>query len=202
MLDLRGNPGGLLSQAVRTVSLFLDEGVVCTERASTRRRRSTRSPGSATFRRLPLVVAVDHGSASAAEIVAAALQDHERAIVVGHRTYGKASVQSIRPLSNGDGPQADDRDVPDAGRRDLTGRGLSPESARDDPADHVDEVLRVGRARAARATGARVELCLDRRRPAAPAAANPRRPASSVAAVRAPAPCVLGRLDFRAPGAR
>jgi carboxyl-terminal processing protease len=101
IIDLRDNPGGLISQAVETVSLFLEKGVICTTTGLHQDRRVFQASGDVRFPRLPLVVLVNPSSASAAEIVAAALQDHDRALVVGRRTFGKASVQSIRPLSNG-----------------------------------------------------------------------------------------------------
>jgi carboxyl-terminal processing protease len=101
IVDLRDNPGGLISQAVETVSLFLEKGVVCTTTGLHQDRRVFQASGDVRFPSLPLVILVNPSSASAAEIVAAALQDHDRAVVVGRRTFGKASVQSIRPLSNG-----------------------------------------------------------------------------------------------------
>ena len=88
-------------------------------------------------------MAVNHGSASAAEIVAAALQDHERAIVVGHHTYGKASVQSIRPLSYGTALKLTTAMYRTPAGRDLTGEGVHPRiRVGDDPLTDVDEVLR------------------------------------------------------------
>ena len=144
VLDLRDNPGGLLSQAVRTVSVFLDEGVVCTISGLHQEETIYEVTGGATYPKLPLVVAVNHESASAAEIVAAALQDHERALIVGHRTYGKASVQSIRPLSHGTALKLTTAMYRTPGGRDLTGRGVRPKvRAVDDPLTRLDEVLRV-----------------------------------------------------------
>ena len=99
ILDLRDNPGGLLTEAVRTTSVFLEKGVVCTVSGLHQEETVYEVNGGAQFPRLPVTVLVNGGSASAAEIVAAALADNERAVVVGQRTYGKASVQSIRPLS-------------------------------------------------------------------------------------------------------
>jgi carboxyl-terminal processing protease len=101
IVDLRDNPGGLISQAVETVSLFVEKGVVCTTAGLHQQRRVFQTSGDVKFPSLPLVVLVNPSSASAAEIVAAALQEHDRAVVVGRRTFGKASVQSIRALSNG-----------------------------------------------------------------------------------------------------
>jgi carboxyl-terminal processing protease len=143
VLDLRDNPGGLLTQAVRTVSIFLDEGVVCTISGLHQDETTYEVTGEAPYPKLPLVVAVNHGSASASEIVAAALQDHERAIVIGHRTYGKASVQSIRPLSHGTALKLTTAMYQTPAGRDLTGLGVRPRvRVDDDPLTHVDEVLR------------------------------------------------------------
>jgi carboxyl-terminal processing protease len=143
VLDLRDNPGGLLTQAVRTASIFLDEGVVCTISGLHQDETTYEVTGDAAYPKLPLVVAVNHGSASASEIVAAALQDHERAIVIGHRTYGKASVQSIRPLSHGTALKLTTAMYRTPAGRDLTGLGIHPKiRIDDDPLTHVDEVLR------------------------------------------------------------
>ena len=143
VLDLRDNPGGLLTQAVRTVSIFLDEGVVCTISGLHQDETTYDVTGDAAYPKLPLVVAVNHGSASASEIVAAALQDHERAVVIGHRTYGKASVQSIRPLSHGTALKLTTAMYRTPAGRDLTGLGIHPKiRIDDDPLTHVDEVLR------------------------------------------------------------
>jgi carboxyl-terminal processing protease len=143
VLDLRDNPGGLLTQAVRTVSIFLDEGVVCTISGLHEDDTTYEVTGEATYPKLPIVVAVNHGSASASEIVAAALQDHERAVVIGHRTYGKASVQSIRPLSYGTALKLTTAMYRTPAGRDLTGEGVRPKiRVGDDPLTDVDEVLR------------------------------------------------------------
>lgn len=101
VLDLRNNPGGLLSQAVGVSDLFLDSGlIVYTEgRGSQNKQRfSATHDGSRTD--FPMVVLVNGGSASASEIVAGALQDHKRALVLGTQTFGKGSVQTILPLDD------------------------------------------------------------------------------------------------------
>lgn len=144
VLDLRDNPGGLLTQAVRAVSVFLEEGVVCTIAGLHQEETVYEVNGGATYPDLPLVVAVNHESASAAEIVAAALQDHERAIVVGHRTYGKASVQSIRPLSHGTALKLTTAMYRTPDGRDLTDHGVRPKiRVIDDPLTRLDEVVRI-----------------------------------------------------------
>jgi carboxyl-terminal processing protease len=101
ILDVRANPGGYLSAAVEVTSGFLRDGVVLYEqRAAGDGRRPYRTTGSPQAPDLPIVVLVDRGSASAAEIVAAALRDNQRALLVGERTFGKGTVQEVRPLSD------------------------------------------------------------------------------------------------------
>jgi carboxyl-terminal processing protease len=101
ILDLRSNPGGLLDQAVGLSDVFLERGEVVSQRGRKKGdiERYYARPGDAAHG-LPVVVLVDSGSASAAEIVAGALQEHHRAIVMGERTFGKGSVQTLLPLSN------------------------------------------------------------------------------------------------------
>jgi carboxyl-terminal processing protease len=103
ILDLRGNPGGLLEQGVEVADLFLDagQGIVST-RGRTADADQQFSDGAAQpWAGMPIVALVDSGSASAAEIVAGALQDNERAVLVGSPTYGKGSAQSLFPLREG-----------------------------------------------------------------------------------------------------
>jgi len=101
ILDLRSNPGGLLDQAVGLSDVFLERGEVVSQRGrkKTDIERYYAQPGDATGG-APVIVLVDAGSASAAEIVAAALQDQHRAIVMGERSFGKGSVQTLLPLSS------------------------------------------------------------------------------------------------------
>lgn len=103
VLDLRGNPGGLLDQAVELSGLFLpqDSEVVSTEGRSTNSSSVYRTPRDPIAPDLPVAVLVDRRSASASEIVAGALQDHDRAVIVGERTFGKGLVQVVRPLAYG-----------------------------------------------------------------------------------------------------
>lgn len=101
ILDLRNNPGGILNAAVGVSDLFLDSGlIVYTEgRIQDSKLRFNAKP-SDMLRDAPIIVLVNGGSASASEIVAGALQDHERAIIMGERTFGKGSVQTILPMNN------------------------------------------------------------------------------------------------------
>jgi len=103
VLDLRNNPGGLLSQAVRISDAFLDQGEIVSTRGRGEEggERYNAQSGDLIDGK-PLVVLINNGSASASEIVAGALQDHRRAIVVGTRSFGKGSVQTVMPL-RGDG---------------------------------------------------------------------------------------------------
>ncbi|NBW87650.1 MAG: S41 family peptidase, partial [Planctomycetia bacterium] len=111
VLDLRGNPGGLLSAAVDVCDLFLEDGVIVITRGRQRAAAGDgdgvvdvrRASAGSVLAGVPMVVLVDGLTASAAEIVAACLQDAGRAKVVGSRTYGKGTVQSILPLSDGRG---------------------------------------------------------------------------------------------------
>lgn len=102
VLDLRNNPGGVLEAAVGVSDVFLDDGVIVTAngRAADARFEMDARPGDA-LNGAPIVILVNGGSASASEIVAGALQDHRRAILLGRQTYGKGSVQTVVPLSDG-----------------------------------------------------------------------------------------------------
>jgi carboxyl-terminal processing protease len=104
VLDLRNNPGGLLDQAVKVADFFLDEGVIVTTRGRIKDQNmifhAQNNGGKYNF---PMVVLVNEGSASASEIVAGALKDHGRALILGAPTFGKGSVQTIIPLNEGAG---------------------------------------------------------------------------------------------------
>ena len=101
ILDLRNNPGGLLSQAVKISDFFLHDGeIVSTKGRKSRENRKFFAKKGDRIDGKPLVVLINNGSASASEIVAGALQDQKRAILIGEATYGKGSVQSIIPLKN------------------------------------------------------------------------------------------------------
>ena len=102
VLDLRNNPGGVLNAAVSVSDAFLDEGtIVYTEGRMEDAKLTFSAKGSDILDGTPLVVLVNAGSASASEIVAGALQDHRRAVIMGEKTFGKGSVQTILPLGNG-----------------------------------------------------------------------------------------------------
>ena len=101
ILDLRNNPGGLLAQAIKIANFFLDNGEIVSTR-SKRKRENKKwfAKKGDILKNETIVLLINYGSASAAEIVAGALKDHKRAILIGENTYGKGSVQSIIPLQN------------------------------------------------------------------------------------------------------
>jgi len=100
VLDLRNNPGGLLTQAIRVSDAFLEQGEIVSTRGREPQdgERYNATPGD-MIEGLPMVVLINGGSASASEIVAGALQDHRRAVIVGTQSFGKGSVQSVMPLA-------------------------------------------------------------------------------------------------------
>ena len=141
VFDLRRNPGGYLDESLNLADLFLDRGsVLVTTRSRARgnsgqlREESARARMTPRVGDIPIVVLVDRGSASAAEIIAGALQDHDRALVLGERTFGKGTVQSVIPLPEGRliritsgewfTPQGRSLNRP----RDLEGRVIEPDS--------------------------------------------------------------------------
>ncbi len=146
ILDLRDNPGGLLSQAVDAASIYIDDGIVCRTDGLHEEEHEYRVTGFATHPKLPLVVLVNGGSASAAEIVAGALVDHDRATLVGERTFGKASVQTLTPLRDGGALKLTTAKYVTPAGADITDLGLEPSVvAADDPLTQRDEALRIAR---------------------------------------------------------
>ncbi|MCB0359454.1 MAG: hypothetical protein KDD44_07450, partial [Bdellovibrionales bacterium] len=102
VLDLRNNPGGLLTQAIRVADLFLKDGVIVyTDGRLESQKQKYYANDDGAEPEFPIVVLINGGSASASEIVAGALQDHERALIVGTQSFGKGSVQTILPMDNG-----------------------------------------------------------------------------------------------------
>ena len=126
ILDLRGNPGGLLDEAVEVASAFLDGGPVVSYEQRDAPDRTLNAIGAGDTQ-TPVVVLVDGGTASAAEVVAAALQDRSRAVIVGSRTYGKGSVQEPSVLPDGSAIEFTiGRYLTPAGRV-IDGRGIEPD---------------------------------------------------------------------------
>jgi carboxyl-terminal processing protease len=103
IIDLRNNPGGYLNTAIEVSSEFIEEGVIMYEEYGDGRRDQYDALGNGQATDIPIVVLINEGSASASEILAGALQDYERATLVGVKSYGKGSVQNRQPLSNNQG---------------------------------------------------------------------------------------------------
>ncbi len=104
IIDLRNNPGGLLDQAVKIADIFINEGVIVSTKGRIKEQNTVfEAHDNGNQYDFPMVVLVNEGSASASEIVAGALQDHKKALILGAQTFGKGSVQTIIPMSNGAG---------------------------------------------------------------------------------------------------
>jgi carboxyl-terminal processing protease len=103
IIDLRNNPGGYLTTSVEVASEFIEDGVILYEEYGDGRREEHRALGDGRATEIPLVVLINEGSASASEILAGALQDYDRATLVGIKSFGKGSVQNRVPLSNNQG---------------------------------------------------------------------------------------------------
>lgn len=149
VLDLRANGGGLVTEAQLVASMFLERGPIVTTRGRAVPERTLSAVGEAIAGDLPTVVLVDRGTASAAEIVAGALQDRGRARLVGRQTFGKGVFQEILPLGNGGALDItvgqyflpSGRNL--GGRGTRRGDGLKPDvRADDDPDTEVDEALK------------------------------------------------------------
>jgi carboxyl-terminal processing protease len=148
VLDLRDNGGGLVSEAQLVASAFLSDGPIVTTRGRSVPERTLRATGDPVVPKAPLVVLVNNGTASASEIVTGALQDRDRAKVVGGETFGKGVFQQVLELSNGGALDitAGQYFTPDGrnlgGRGVQTGKGIVPDvKAQDDPKTRPDEAL-------------------------------------------------------------
>jgi carboxyl-terminal processing protease len=124
VFDLRANGGGLVSEARLVASIFVHSGAIVTTRGRTQPTVVLAAAGGAIPRSVPVVVLVDHNTASASEIVTAALQDHRRATVVGTHTYGKGVFQELEPLSSGGAIKITVGEYYTPNGRNLGGRGV------------------------------------------------------------------------------
>lgn len=128
ILDLRFNPGGLLNQAVSISDLFLDSGLIVYTKGRTEDQNMVfKAHKPKTRKRYPLVVLVNEGSASASEIVAGAIQDHKRGLIVGTQTFGKGSVQTIVPLQDGAGLRMTTAHYFTPNGRSIQVKGITPD---------------------------------------------------------------------------
>ena len=136
VIDLRDNPGGLLDQAVKVADRWLGEGlIVYTKGRVESQRHEFHAHPDAVEPDYPVVVLVNSGSASASEIVAGALQDHHRALVLGTQTFGKGSVQTVYPLEDGSGLRLTTALYYTPGGRSIQEVGIAPDIRVEDPAD-------------------------------------------------------------------
>jgi carboxyl-terminal processing protease len=135
VLDLRSNPGGYLTAAVDVSSQFMNDGVVLYQQAAGGDRQEYRSKSGGQATALPIAVLIDRGSASASEIVAAALQDNGRAVLVGEKSYGKGSVQTDHRLSDRSGLRVTSAIWLTPNGRPLEQQGLNPDLAVATPQD-------------------------------------------------------------------
>ena len=140
VLDLRSNPGGLLNAAVEAADAFLDSGVIVTTkgRLPYANARFNATPGD-VLNGAPIVVLVDGGTASASEVLAGALHDNHRARIVGSRTFGKGSVQSVLPLDNGDSIKLTTARYYTPSGKSIQGRGIRPDVELAAVKSHVPE---------------------------------------------------------------
>ncbi|HEU5394954.1 MAG TPA: S41 family peptidase [Candidatus Methylomirabilis sp.] len=129
ILDLRNNPGGLLSQAVQVADLFLKKGqlIVYTEGRARNQDLRFSAEHTKTLPQVPMVLLVNGGSASASEIVAGALQDHKRAVILGTPTFGKGSVQTVIPLNDGSGLRLTTAKYFTPRGETIHGKGITPD---------------------------------------------------------------------------
>jgi carboxyl-terminal processing protease len=128
ILDLRNNPGGLLDQAVSVADIFLDSGLIVYTKGRVKEQNMTFQAHSNGGKNLfPLVILVNEGSASAAEIVTGAIQDHKRGIIVGTKTFGKGSVQTILPLPDGAGLRMTTARYYTPNGRSIQATGITPD---------------------------------------------------------------------------
>jgi carboxyl-terminal processing protease len=167
VLDMRNNPGGLLTQAVTVADDFLDKGEIVSTRARKPEdaQRFNAKPGD-LVEGLPIVVLINGGSASAAEIVAGALQDHSRAILLGTKSFGKGSVQTIIPLSGHGAMRLTTARYYTPSGRSIQAVGIEPDIVVEQA--HIESLKEANERREADLRGA-----LDRKAPVAPPGAPP-----------------------------
>jgi carboxyl-terminal processing protease len=145
IIDLRNNPGGMLQQAVGIADGFLDEGVIVSTRGRNAKMQMefVANPGQ-WLPDTPVILLVDRGTASASEVLSGALQDHGRALIVGERTFGKGSVQSVLPLRNGAGIKITTARYYTPTGRSIQAQGIAPDVVIEwgEASDEDDERIR------------------------------------------------------------
>ncbi len=142
VLDLRNNGGGLFSEAVEVASVFIEDGEVVIYREASDEETSYEAEGDA-FEDVPLVVLVNEGTASASEIVAGALQDQERATLIGTTTYGKGSVQEVVRLRDASALKLTTAAYLTPAGRDINGKGIAPDVEVSDVVEQKDRAVEI-----------------------------------------------------------
>lgn len=139
IIDLRNNPGGLLSAAVESADLFLNQGIIVSTKSRSEGNQQFQALPSSEFLRLKMGILINHRSASAAEVFTAAMKDHQRAWVIGEKSYGKGVVQKLFPLPDGSALQmtVSHYYTPDGSM--IEGKGIQPNQRYPLPADMKDE---------------------------------------------------------------
>lgn len=146
IIDLRRNPGGLLDQAIQISDLFLESGtIVSTMGRNQKEKEIVYAKKAGTVKNFPIIALVDEYSASAAEILAGALQDNKRALIMGHRSFGKGSVQSVVKLGDGSGLKLTVGRYYTPNGRSIQAYGIVPDIELEDFAPEVLEQARVKR---------------------------------------------------------
>jgi carboxyl-terminal processing protease len=161
VLDLRDNPGGVLESGVAVADDFLNSGVILTAQGRTpdARFEMDATPGD-LMNGAPIVVLVNSGTASAAEIVSAALKDHGRALLIGHRTYGKGTVQTVIPLQYGGAVKLTTSRYFTPSGGSVQGKGIIPDIVEDGPEHQPADVMTAKRAPSLQSRDAEVRLAL------------------------------------------
>jgi carboxyl-terminal processing protease len=166
ILDLRGNHGGLFNESVRVTELFLNTGqpIVSTTARAKNQSAEYKASHAGPLLKVPIVVLVDGGSASASEIVAGALQDLKRGLIIGTKTYGKGSVQTIIPLSDGSALRLTTAKYLTPLRRAIDGEGIHPDLVVRDRAEENAPAKATGREPAHAGKRHRSRVDQERRR--------------------------------------
>jgi carboxyl-terminal processing protease len=187
VIDLRNNPGGLLDQAIAVSDDFLERGaVVLTKgRNNEETQRAQAHPGDATDGK-KVVVLINGGSASASEIVAGALQDHKRAVVIGTQTFGKGSVQTIMPLGNNTAIKLTTARYYTPSGRSIQAKGITPDLIVEEPGTQLARLREADLQRHLANGEKEADKTAPRAKPAAVAPATPAEP---------PKPIELGSKD-------
>jgi carboxyl-terminal processing protease len=197
IIDLRNNPGGLLNSAISVSNTFLDSGEI----VSTRGRNPDdvdhmdAKPGLDKTKGVPVVILINGGTASAAEIVSGALQDHHRAIIMGTQSFGKGSVQTILPLKNEGGLRLTTAEYFTPSGRSIQAKGITPDI--EVHQSKIEELEQGGRLHEADLKGA-LPNPTDPSKPNVPAAGAPGQPSTSVA----PGKTDAKTADAKAPDAK